>query len=283
MCQTSLSRDDLINPTSRNRAALIRGSEPEIERASARLFAMAREEELARRLAQGLHVTLADIEREQGEGNIPSYKLFASVITGRPWSVVVLDGGEGLGVDEAGAYLRDRTAKPVPKKGPPKSGLARARSSSEKNTIASVAGTGEFLLDVADILAKVPSEVVLLLKTNDLLRAMDEELGIGKVPDPSETPEESAKHLAERMQDHMVRMVTRMGWWVARTVYEGRKADFVEQERTRMPEGGNLAWRVFWRKWVSKEMLWARWEFWSVTVRLWVAEIYVGVKLALGM
>ncbi|KAI9032462.1 ABC1 family-domain-containing protein [Hyaloraphidium curvatum] len=185
--------------------------------------------------------------------------------------VVVLDGGEGPGADEVEAYLEERkhgAEKPKPK---PKaaSGLARARSSHEKEIVSSVAGTGEFLLDIADILAKVPRELLLLLKTNDLLRAVDEDLGIGVLPDQGlETPSEHDSNLQRRMEDHMVRMVTRMGWWVARAVYQGRKREV-------LAAGGN--------RWLSPAMYAARWEFWAVTVRLWMAELWLGIKGIFGL
>jgi aarF domain-containing kinase len=245
-------------------SALIRGDEPAIEYASATLFSMAREDELARRQAKGENVSMADVEREQGEGRVPSYKLFASVLTGRPWSVVVLDGG---GKEEVEDYLRERgeAPKPAPVKSKAGSGLTQARSSREKEIVAGVAGTGEFLFDVADILAKVPRELVLLLKTNDLLRAVDEDLGIGK----GEGEE------LQRMQEHMVRLVTRMGFWVARCLYETRRAEFVEHE------GGGVRGLV--RRWMSSEMRRARWEYWSVWVRLLVAEMWLSLKGVVGM
>lgn len=261
-------------------SSLIRGDENGIMQASYRLFQMAREDEVSRRRARGdSRVTVDDIAREQGEGSVPSYRLFASVLTGRPWRVVVLEGGEGVPEEEVANYLADRKdpsrlkaheeeerEKEERRKKRGGSGLTSARSDFEREIVTQIAGTGEFLFDVADVLAKVPRELVLLLKTNDLLRAVDEDLGIGKPPSGSH---ENPAQVIDRMQAHMVRMVVRMGWWVARCLYEDKKRGIVEG--------------VWWRRWTSRRMWKARWEFWSVTVRVWVGEMWIGMKDLFGV
>ncbi|KAI7817296.1 ubiquinone biosynthesis protein [Gamsiella multidivaricata] len=80
-------------------------------------------------------------------GGTDAYQLFSSILTGRDWSVV------------QDAQL-----------------TRRARS---KDEIVMLAGdvSGNKIADIAGILAKVPRDLLLLFKTNDLLRALDEDLG----------------------------------------------------------------------------------------------------------
>ncbi|KAF9565642.1 hypothetical protein EC968_004038 [Mortierella alpina] len=79
-------------------------------------------------------------------GGTDAYKLFSSILTGRDWSVV------------QDAQL-----------------TKKARNKDEMLKIADDAGGR--LAEIADILAKVPRDLLLLFKTNDLLRALDEDLG----------------------------------------------------------------------------------------------------------
>ncbi|KAG0248409.1 hypothetical protein BG011_000105 [Mortierella polycephala] len=79
-------------------------------------------------------------------GGTDAYQLFACILTGRDWSVV------------QDAQL-----------------TKKARNKDEMVKIAD--GAGNRIADIADILAKVPRDLLLLFKTNDLLRALDEDLG----------------------------------------------------------------------------------------------------------
>ncbi|KAF9920371.1 hypothetical protein FBU30_009822 [Linnemannia zychae] len=78
-------------------------------------------------------------------GGTDAYQLFSSILTGRDWSVV-----------------QDNQL------------TKKARGKGEQMKL--VDGP-EGIADVADILAKVPRNLLLLFKTNDLLRALDEDLG----------------------------------------------------------------------------------------------------------
>ncbi|KAF9195648.1 hypothetical protein BGZ50_004046 [Haplosporangium sp. Z 11] len=79
-------------------------------------------------------------------GGTDAYQLFACILTGRDWSVV------------QDAQL-----------------AKKARNKDEMVKIAD--GAGNRIAEIADILAKVPRDLLLLFKTNDLLRALDEDLG----------------------------------------------------------------------------------------------------------
>ncbi|KAG0337534.1 hypothetical protein BG004_007609 [Podila humilis] len=79
-------------------------------------------------------------------GGTDAYQLFACILTGRDWTVV------------QDAQL-----------------TKKARNKDEMVKIAD--GAGNRLAEIAGILAKVPRDLLLLFKTNDLLRALDEDLG----------------------------------------------------------------------------------------------------------
>ncbi|KAG0302184.1 hypothetical protein BGZ98_007722 [Dissophora globulifera] len=79
-------------------------------------------------------------------GGIDAYELFACILTGRDWDVIQ------------------------------ESQLTRkVRNKAETSKISH--GAGNWLVEIADILARVPRDLLLLFKTNDLLRALDEDLG----------------------------------------------------------------------------------------------------------
>ena len=79
-------------------------------------------------------------------GGTDAYQLFSCILTGRDWSVV-----------------QDNQL------------TKKARSKDEMVKIAD--GAGNRIAEIAGILAKVPRDLLLLFKTNDLLRALDEDLG----------------------------------------------------------------------------------------------------------
>ncbi|ORZ13920.1 ABC1 family-domain-containing protein [Lobosporangium transversale] len=79
-------------------------------------------------------------------GGTEAYKLFSSILTGRDWSVV-------------------------------KNAQLTKKARGKDEMIALADGTGYAIAEIAQILARVPRELLLLFKTNDLLRALDEDLG----------------------------------------------------------------------------------------------------------
>ncbi|KAF9148740.1 hypothetical protein BG015_009501 [Linnemannia schmuckeri] len=79
-------------------------------------------------------------------GGIDAYELFACILTGRDWDVI-------------------QDAKLT----------KQVRNKEETSKISQ--GAGNWLVEIADILARVPRDLLLLFKTNDLLRALDEDIG----------------------------------------------------------------------------------------------------------
>ncbi|KAF8975684.1 hypothetical protein BGZ46_008924 [Entomortierella lignicola] len=79
-------------------------------------------------------------------GGIDAYELFACILTGRDWDVI------------QDAQL-----------------TKKVRNKAETSKISQDAGN--WITEIADILARVPRDLLLLFKTNDLLRALDEDLG----------------------------------------------------------------------------------------------------------
>lgn len=111
-------------------------------------------------------------ERVTKDG-VDHHRLFASMLTGRSWEVIS------------------------------SGGVATQRTDEEMGMISSKVSQGRFMVAIADILAKLPTELLMVLKTNDLLRAVDESLGVGKTS-----------------QEHMVRMVSTMGWYCAWAIWD---------------------------------------------------------------
>ncbi|KAI8908001.1 ABC1 family-domain-containing protein, partial [Gorgonomyces haynaldii] len=58
------------------------------------------------------------------------------------------------------------------------SNIASVRSTNEINVVHRKAGTGSFLTAITDILAKLPRELLMLLRTHDILRSVDQALGV---------------------------------------------------------------------------------------------------------
>lgn len=79
-------------------------------------------------------------------GGIDAYELFACILTGRDWDVI------------QDAQL-----------------TKKVRNKAETSKISQ--GASNWLVEIADILARVPRDLLLLFKTNDLLRALDEDIG----------------------------------------------------------------------------------------------------------
>lgn len=79
-------------------------------------------------------------------GGVDAYELFACILTGRDWDVI-------------------QDAKLT----------KQVRNKEETSKISQ--GAGNWLVEIADILARVPRDLLLLFKTNDLLRALDEDIG----------------------------------------------------------------------------------------------------------
>ncbi|KAJ3178340.1 putative aarF domain-containing protein kinase 1 [Geranomyces variabilis] len=131
---------------------------------------------------------------------IDYHRLFASMLTGRSWDVI-----------------SDRSGQ----------GLAQVRTEHEMGVIQQKAATGRFFVAIADILAKLPRELLLLLKTNDLLRAVDESLGVSSG--------------ASRL--HMLATVATMGWYCAKAIKDETVQEVKRQWRVlALPDGVLACW-----------------------------------------
>ncbi|KAI8819703.1 ABC1 family-domain-containing protein [Fimicolochytrium jonesii] len=156
---------------------------------------------------------------------IEYHRLFASMLTGRSWDVI-----------------SDH-----------ETGLAQKRTTHEFEVIKAKASTGRFFLAIADILAKLPRELLLLLKSNDLLRAVDEKLGVADAG-------------AEGGMDHMLRTVATMGWYCALAI----KRETTRQMVAQRAEMGIVrpVWteEAYWRSVVG---------YWRVGIRVWALEAWL--------
>ncbi|TPX31804.1 hypothetical protein SmJEL517_g04969 [Synchytrium microbalum] len=171
-----------INPYNFELVLLDHGLYRTLERsfrlAYARLWdALIRSDE--RGIADASHeLFMSDLRLRGRQDGIDRHRLFASMLTGRSWEALSSEGG-----------------------------MSKLRTADEMGVIRSKAVQGPFFTAIAEILAQVPRELLLLLKTADLLRSVDESLG-----------------LAGKDQDHMVRMVAVMGTYTSRALYEDEMA-----------------------------------------------------------
>ncbi|KAJ3089989.1 hypothetical protein HK102_004976 [Quaeritorhiza haematococci] len=236
-------------------AALIAGDEPGIERYSYRLF------------------TYDDrVKNKRTADGIDYHRLFASMLTGRAWSTIAGDSSE----DGESGRNDSRSGR--------SRGLASVRTDQETKTIINKAGSGAFFLAVSEVLAALPREVLLLLKTNDLLRSVDNTLGVGTSPtasslSPSSQPavaEEEDIVKAKQRTLHLIRMVTLMGWYCTQAIHKEKIKQLYREMQEKTTVEGNWVWLPvvwadvrFWRCW---------WEYWMDTVRLRVGvEVWVWV------
>lgn len=143
------------------------------------------------------------------------FPLFASAITGRDYSVV-------------------------------STSVAKPRTSDEQKNMSQALGEG-MLQQLVDMLSKVPRIILLILKTNDLTRSLDERLETRQGP---------------------VRTFLILARYCARTVYD-ESVEGIE---------GSLWWprnlRVFFGAWVGYKV---------VEVKLGVFELWLGLKRVVGM
>ncbi|KAJ3141538.1 putative aarF domain-containing protein kinase 1 [Geranomyces variabilis] len=197
-------------------SAILAGDEAGILDYSYRLFTADPKEE------DGETTTSTAITRD----GIDYHRLFASMLTGRSWDVI-----------------SDRSGQ----------GLAQVRTEAEMGVIKKKAATGRFFVAIADILAKLPRELLLLLKTNDLLRAVDESLGVSTS--------------GTSITLHMMATVATMGWYCAKAI---------QDETVRELKQGMGWWRPVW---TSGEYWRCKVEFWRAGCRVWAVRAWVSWSL----
>lgn len=110
------------------------------------------------------------------DGKVDYHRLLASMMSGRTWG--------GL-FDSAGKSLRP--------------------SSSELEEIQRNVASSHFFIAILEILRSIPREMLLLLKTNDLLRAVDLDLNVATDP------------IA-----HLARTFSIQGWYCAKALFQSR-------------------------------------------------------------
>ena len=152
---------------------------------------------------------------------IDHHRLFASMISGRTWDKI----------SSSNSVI---------------SNLAQPLSRNEISTISTHFGKPHFMVAITDILAKLPRELLLLLKTNDLLRAIDTSLGLNR----------STDGVISGYSKHMIRMMTLMGWYCIVSIRDGSLGCLEDMNRASR-EAGNvivltiLFNRVFWSTWIT--------------------------------
>lgn len=142
-------------------------------------------------------------------GGTDTYQLFACIMTGRAWDTVT------------------------------SADLSSARSKSELNQMSE--GAMEWLVDIADILARLPRVVLLLLKTNDLLRHVDEVLR------------------SSSTDDHLTYVI--MGQYCAKAVWLDARQNILD----RIAAIG-LKWNLF----SMLAHVW--WNYYSLALILWLYQ-----------
>ncbi|KAI8367658.1 ABC1 family-domain-containing protein, partial [Radiomyces spectabilis] len=138
-----------------------------------------------------------------------THRLFASLLTGREWQTIQ------------------------------SADLSSLRSDTEMERVSGRASG--FLLKVADILATLPRVVLLLLKTSDLLRSLDETLRVS-------------------VGDHMTYII--MGRYCAKAVWLESKKRVLDMMSTT-----GVTWHLF------KQLSNAWWEYHSLELGLWLYQL----------
>ncbi|KAI8619439.1 ABC1 family-domain-containing protein [Chytriomyces sp. MP71] len=111
------------------------------------------------------------------------------------------------------------TSSPVDKlasdiTGDTSTGLASLRSLDEKTTVINKLNKRKFLSAITNIMAVLPREVLLIIKTNDILRSVDRRLGVTGGPALKNEVGNATEGDEERMEVVGKRMVRRFAWMV---------------------------------------------------------------------
>ncbi|KAK1584865.1 ABC1 family protein [Colletotrichum navitas] len=157
--------------------------------------------------------------KEVANINDEQFPLFASAITGRDWSVL----------NSEGSVLQTRTAD-------------------EKKEMGDALQEG-LIVDLVQLLGQVPRIILLILKTNDLTRSLDENLHTRQGP---------------------IRSFMILARYCTRTVFEEQLED--------LKRHGSLLWPPNTVRLVSAWI-----SFWRVEAKLGVFELFLGVKRILGL
>ncbi|KAI8898462.1 ABC1 family-domain-containing protein [Globomyces pollinis-pini] len=121
-----------------------------------------------RLFSNGMNVTVDGISH---------HRLFSSMVCARSWSSITRSSGAGLG------------------------GIVTIRGQDETDHVQQQAHRPRFLESISNILAKCPPDILLLLKSNDLLRSIDQNLQVTAT------------------KSHLLRVVRQLGWYCVECVY----------------------------------------------------------------
>lgn len=141
--------------------SIIRGNDDEIETAALSLLK---------------HPPLATDMQQNKDSPIQHYRLFASMVSGRSWDAISTK-THGF------------------------SNISIPRTANETFNVQSKVGSAPFLKAIAAILSQLPRELLLVMKTNDILRAVDVSLGISD-------------------SKHTLFEISRLGFWCTRYVFK---------------------------------------------------------------
>ncbi|KAJ3060707.1 hypothetical protein HDU98_003366, partial [Podochytrium sp. JEL0797] len=180
--------------------SLIRFDEASLKKYAARIFALPGQ--------QGGGDVMARLESI--DPSIDPHRLFASMLTGRPWHVISRSQKDA---DEVGEEVSEQTNATIPIDITANStgGLISLRAHNEKSTIKHKFSKKSFLSALTKIMAVLPREVLLIIKTNDILRSVDRQLGVagGDFLSTGREEEEVDEGRREVVGNRMVR---RFGW-----------------------------------------------------------------------
>lgn len=144
------------------------------------------------------------------KNGIDHHRLFASMLTGRTWEAIS------------------------------STSLATESTEYERNIIRRKAGEENFFVAIASILAKCPGELLLLLKTNDLLRSIDKSMEI-----------------TESKQEQLLRSISTMGWFCERVIWK---------EAENSINGIKIFQASYWKH---------KFHFWIVGIRLFLLNSWL--------
>ncbi|KAJ3123206.1 putative aarF domain-containing protein kinase 1 [Physocladia obscura] len=197
--------------------SLIRFDEAKIKEYAVRIFASGNDENVFEKIASI-------------DSSIDAHRLFASMLTGRPWDVISQEkeknSDDGNDDDDDEDDEDDKKTQHKLHKndglidvtiGASTGGLVSLRSRNEKSTIKSKLTKRKFLSALTKVMAILPREVLLIIKTNDILRSVDRTLGVaggsGNLLSVGDDKDEYDLDL-ERQRLVGRRMVRRFAWMV---------------------------------------------------------------------
>ncbi|KAJ3383561.1 hypothetical protein HDU80_001214, partial [Chytriomyces hyalinus] len=198
--------------------ALIRFDEAKVKHYAGRIFEVPTRTSSITESKKGLTASLKGIDP-----NIDPHRLFASMLTGRPWNVIAQEGSKQDTNAPSTAFLSDMNASSA--------GLASVRTQHEKTTVIQKVAKRKFLSAITKVMAVLPREVLLIIKTNDILRSVDRRLGVtgsagggksGKKVGDTSNPDVDDQIIQDIVGKRMVRRFAWMVWYCSVAIRDER-------------------------------------------------------------